>query len=125
MAGVLVSCQYFLRLLLKIAVAEASATSEATASTELSATTEAAATTESTAATTTADNVMKRQSDLIWCRWHNALIHISVSAALITEKIIFHQLLPDDFKSVSFSSNVQREGYTLVGFFNRLFFARN
>ena len=102
-------------------VAEASATTEATASTESSAaTTEATATTESTApaASTDDDSDAEAVGSYMGADGIMREIHISVSTdgGTYNGKDYIPPTISDDFKSVSFSSNVQREGYTLVGF---------
>ena len=102
-------------------VAEASATTEAIASTESSAaTTEATATTESTApaASTDDDSDAEAVGSYMGADGIMREIHISVSTdgGTYNGKDYIPPTISGDFKSVSFSSNVQREGYTLVGF---------
>lgn len=101
-------------------VAEASATTEATASTESSAaTTEATATTETTAAASTDDDSdAEAVGSYMGADGIMREIHISVSTdgGTYNGKDYIPPTISGDFKSVSFSSNVQREGYTLVGF---------
>ena len=126
-AGIMASVLVFSPVLSAIAlaegteVAEASATTEATASTESSAaTTEATATTESTApaASTDDDSDAEAVGSYMGADGIMREIHISVSTdgGTYNGKDHIPPTISDDFKSVSFSSNVQREGYTLVGF---------
>lgn len=127
-AGIMASVLVFSPVLSAIAlaegteVAEASATTEATASTESSAaTTEATATTETTAAASTDDDsdaeAVKSYIDNNYYGLTREL-HISVSTGggTYNGKSYIPPTISDDCKSVSFSSNVQREGYTLIGF---------
>ena len=127
-AGIMASVLVFSPVLSAIAlaegteVAEASATTEATASTESSAaTTETTATTEMTAAASTDDDsdaeAVKSYIDNNYYGLTREL-HISVSTdgGTYNGKDYIPPTISDDCKSVSFSSNVQREGYTLVGF---------
>ena len=127
-AGIMASVLVFSPALSAIAlaegteVAEASATTEATASTESSAaTTETTTTTETTAAASTDDDsdaeAVKSYIDNNYYGLTREL-HISVSTdgGTYNGKSYIPPTISDDCKSVSFSSNVQREGYTLVGF---------
>lgn len=126
-AGIMASVLVFSPVLSAIAlaedteVAEASATTEATASTESSAaTTEATATTETTAAVVATDDDSDAEAVGSYMGADGIMreIHISVSTdgGTYNGKDYIPPTISDDFKSVSFSSNVQREGYTLVGF---------
>lgn len=125
-AGIMASVLVFSPVLSSLAlaegaeVAEASATTEATASTESSAaTTEATATTETTtAASTDDDSDAEAVGSYMGADGIMREIHISVSTdgGTYNGKDYIPPTISDDFKSVSFSSNVQREGYTLVGF---------
>ena len=125
-AGIMASVLVFSPVLSSLAlaegteVAEASATTEATASTESSAaTTEATATTETTAAASTDDEGdVQAVGSYMGADGIMREIHISVSTdgGTYNGKDYIPPTISDDFKSVSFSSNVQREGYTLVGF---------
>ena len=126
-AGIMASVLVFSPVLSSLAlaegteVAEASATTEATASTESSAaTTEATATTESTApaASTDDDSDAEAVGSYMGADGIMREIHISVSTdgGTYNGKDYIPPTISGDFKSVSFSSNVQREGYTLVGF---------
>ena len=125
-AGIMASVLVFSPVLSAIAlaegteVAEASATTEATASTESSAaTTEATATTETTAAASTDDDSdAEAVGSYMGADGIMREIHISVSTdgGTYNGKDYIPSTISGDFKSVSFSSNVQREGYTLVGF---------
>ena len=126
-AGIMASVLVFSPVLSAIAlaegteVAEASATTEATASTESSAaTTDATATTESTApaASTDDDSDAEAVGSYMGADGIMREIHISVSTdgGTYNGKDYIPPTISGDFKSVSFSSNVQREGYTLVGF---------
>ena len=122
MAGVLVFSPVLSAIALAegTEVAEASATTEATASTESSAaTTEATATTETTAAASTDDDSdAEAVGSYMGADGIMREIHISVSTdgGTYNGKDYIPPTISGDFKSVSFSSNVQREGYTLVGF---------
>ena len=126
-AGIMASMLVFSPVLSAIAlaegteVAEASATTEATTSNESSAaTTEATATTESTApaASTDDDSDAEAVGSYMGADGIMREIHISVSTdgGTYNGKDYIPPTISGDFKSVSFSSNVQREGYTLVGF---------
>ena len=125
-AGIMASVLVFSPVLSAIAlaegteVAEASATTEATASTESSAaTTEATATTETTAAASTDDDSdAEAVGSYMGADGIMREIHISVSTdgGTYNGNDYIPPTISGDFKSVSFSSNVQREGYTLVGF---------
>ena len=128
-AGIMASVLVFSPVLSAIAlaedteVAEVSATTEATASNESSAaTTEATATTESTApaASTDDDSDEEAVKSYIDNNYYGLTreLHISVSTGggAYNGKSYIPPTISDDCKSVSFSSNVQREGYTLVGF---------
>lgn len=122
MAGVLVFSPVLSALALAegTEVAEVSSTTEATASTESSATTtEATATTETTtAASTDDDSEAEAVGSYMGADGIMREIHISVSTdgGTYNGKDYIPPTISGDFKSVSFSSNVQREGYTLVGF---------
>ena len=101
-------------------VAEASVTTETAATTESSAaTTEATATTETTTvALTDDDSDAEAVGSYMGADGIMREIHISVSTdgGTYNGKDYIPSTISGDFKSVSFSSNVQREGYTLVGF---------
>ena len=107
-------------------VAEANATTEATVTTEATATTEGTATTEATTTTETTAAVVATDDDsdaeavgsYMGADGIMREIHISVSTdgGTYNGKDYIPPTISGDFKSVSFSSNVQREGYTLVGF---------
>lgn len=123
MAGVLVFSPVLSALALAegTEVAEVSSTTEATASTESSATTtEATATTETTAAVVATDDDSDAEAVGSYMGADGIMreIHVSVSTdgGTYNGKDYIPPTISDDFKSVSFSSNVQREGYTLVGF---------
>ena len=125
-AGIMASVLVFSPVLSAIAlaegteVAEVSATTEATTSNESSAaTTEATATTETTAAASTDDDSdAEAVGSYMGADGIMREIHISVSTdgGTYNGKDYIPPTISGDFKSVSFSSNVQREGYTLVGF---------
>ena len=126
-AGIMASVLVFSPVLSSLAlaegteVAEVSATTEATTSNESSAaTTEATATTESTApaASTDDDSDAEAVGSYMGADGIMREIHISVSTdgGTYNGKDYIPPTISGDFKSVSFSSNVQREGYTLVGF---------
>lgn len=118
-AGIMASVLVFSPVLSAIALAEGTEVAEASATTETAATTEAAATTETTTATSTADDSDEEAvGSYMGADGIMREIHISVSTdgGTYNGKDYIPPTISDDFKSVSFSSNVQREGYTLVGF---------
>ena len=125
-AGIMASVLVFSPVLSAIAlaegteVAEASATTEVTTTTEVTSTTESAVTTESTApaASTDDDSDAEAVGSYMGADGIMREIHISVSTdgGTYNGKDYIPPTISGDFKSVSFSSNVQREGYTLVGF---------
>ena len=125
-AGIMASVLVFSPVLSAIAlaegteVAEASATTEAATTTEVTSTTESAVTTESTApaASTDDDSDAEAVGSYMGADGIMREIHISVSTdgGTYNGKDYIPPTISGDFKSVSFSSNVQREGYTLVGF---------
>ena len=110
MAGVLV----FSPVLSALAFAEGTEVAEA------SATTEGTATTETTAAVVATDDDSDAEAVGSYMGSDGIMreIHVSVSTdgGTYNGKDYIPPTISDDFKSVSFSSNVQREGYTLVGF---------
>ena len=118
-AGIMASVLVFSPVLSKLALAEGAEVAEASSTTETAATTEATATTETTAAAST-DDESDRQAVASYMAPDGIMreIHISVSTdgGTYNGKDYIPPTISDDFKSVSFSSNVQREGYTLVGF---------
>ena len=101
---------------------EAATTTEATATTESTTTTESAATTESNApvVSTGDDSDEEAVKSYIDNNYYGLTreLHISVSTdgGTYNGKSYIPPTISDDAKSVSFSSHVQREGYTLVGF---------
>ena len=124
-AGIMASVLVFSPVLSAIAlaegteVAEASATTEAATTTEVTSTTESAVTTETTAAASTDDDSdAEAVGSYMGADGIMREIHISVSTdgGTYNGNDYIPPTISDDFKSVSFSSNVQREGYTLVGF---------
>ena len=116
MAGVLV----FSPVLSALALAEGTEAAEASATTEATTTTEATATTETTAAVVATDDDSDAEAVGSYMGSDGIMreIHVSVSTdgGTYNGKDYIPPTIADDFKSVSFSSNVQREGYTLVGF---------
>ena len=110
MAGVLV----FSPVLSALAFAEGTEVAEA------SATTEGTATTETTAAVVATDDDSDAEAVGSYMGADGIMreIHISVSTdgGTYNGNDYIPPTISGDFKSVSFSSNVQREGYTLVGF---------
>ena len=116
MAGVLV----FSPVLSALALAEGTEVAEASATTEATTTTEATATTETTAAVVATDDDSDAEAVGSYMGADGIMreIHISVSTdgGTYNGKDYIPPTISGDFKSVSFSSNVQREGYTLVGF---------
>ena len=103
MAGVLVFSPLF----------SAFALAEGTEVTETTTTTEATA-----VATATDDDDVEAVASYMGADGIMREIHISVSTdgGTYNGKDYIPPTISDDFKSVSFSSNIQREGYTLVGF---------
>ena len=122
MAGVLVFSPVLSALALAegTEAAEASATTEATTTTEATATTETTATIETTAAVVATDDDSDAEAVGSYMGADGIMreIHISVSTdgGTYNGNDYIPPTISGDFKSVSFSSNVQREGYTLVGF---------
>ena len=125
-AGIMASVLVFSPVLSALALAEGteaaevSATTEATTTTEATATTETTTTTETTAAVVATDDDSDAEAVGSYMGADGIMreIHISVSTdgGTYNGKDYIPPTISDDFKSVSFSSNVQREGYTLVGF---------
>lgn len=116
MAGVLV----FSPVLSALALAEGTEVAEARTTTEGTATTEVTTTTEATAVATTTDDDSDAEAVGSYMGADGIMreIHVSVSTdgGTYNGKDYIPPTISGDFKSVSFSSNVQREGYTLVGF---------
>ena len=125
-AGIMASVLVFSPVLSSLAlaegteVAEVSSTTETAATTEAAATTETTTTTEATAVATATDDDSDAEvvgsymgSDGIMREIH---VSVSTDGGTYNGKDYIPPTISDDFKSVSFSSNVQREGYTLVGF---------
>ena len=116
MAGVLV----FSPVLSALALAEGTEVAELSATTEATTTTEVTATTETTAAVVATDDDSDAEAVGSYMGADGIMreIHVSVSTdgGTYNGKDYIPPTISDDFKSVSFSSNVQREGYTLVGF---------
>ena len=116
MAGVLV----FSPVLSALAFAEGTEVAEASATTEGTATTEVTTTTEATAVATGTDDDSDAEAVGSYMGADGIMreIHISVSTdgGTYNGKDYIPPTISGDFKRVSFSSNVQREGYTLVGF---------
>ena len=116
MAGVLV----FSPVLSALAFAEGTEVAEVSSTTEATTTTEATATTETTAAVVATDDDSDAEAVGSYMGSDGIMreIHVSVSTdgGTYNGKDYIPPTISDDFKSVSFSSNVQREGYTLVGF---------
>ena len=116
MAGVLV----FSPVLSALALAEGTEAAEVSATTEGTATTEVTTTTEATAVATATDDDSDAEAVGSYMGADGIMreIHVSVSTdgGTYNGKDYIPPTISGDFKSVSFSSNVQREGYTLVGF---------
>ena len=125
-AGIMASVLVFSPVLSSLTLAEGTEVAEASVTTETAATTESsAATTEATATTETTtvaltddDSDAEAVGSYMGADGIMREIHISVSTdgGTYNGKDYIPPTISDDFKSVSFSSNVQREGYTLVGF---------
>lgn len=112
-------------------VTEATATAEATVSTELSATTEAAAAAETTATTETttsaeaaASTTSTDDNGATIVRFYdpevgwNTRINLVVGAygTQYNGNAYIPATISDDHKSFTFDGNIQRDGYTLVGY---------
>ena len=119
-AGIMASVLVFSPVLSSLALAEGTEVAEVSSTTETAATTETTTTTEATAVATATDDESDRQAVGSYMGADGIMreIHISVSTdgGTYNGKDYIPPTISDDFKSVSFSSNVQREGYTLVGF---------
>lgn len=113
-AGIMASVLVFSPVLSALALAEGTEVAEA------SATTEGTATTETIAAVVATDDDSDAEAVGSYMGADGIMreIHISVSTdgGTYNGKDYIPPTISDDFKSVSFSSNVSREGYTLVGF---------
>ena len=103
--------------------AETTAATESTAVTETTATTEAATSTEAAASTTSTDDngatiVRFYDSEVGW----NTRINLVVGAygTQYNGKAWIPATISDDHKSFTFDGNIQREGYTLVGYSSEL-----
>ena len=112
-AGIMASVLVFSPLFSAFALAEGTEVAEATTTTETTTTTEATA-----VATATDDDDVEAVASYMGADGIMREIHISVSTdgGTYNGKDYIPPTISGDFKSVSFSSNVQREGYTLVGF---------
>lgn len=119
-AGIMASVLVFSPVLSAIALAEGTEVTEVSATTEGTATTEVTTTTEATAVATATDDDSDAEAVGSYMGADGIMreIHVSVSTdgGTYNGKDYIPPTISDDFKSVSFSSNVQREGYTLVGF---------
>ena len=119
-AGIMASVLVFSPVLSSLALAKGTEVAEASATTETAATTEAATTTESTAPAASTDDDSDAEAVVSYMGADGIMreIHISVSTdgGTYNGNDYIPPTISGDFKSVSFSSNVQREGYTLVGF---------
>ena len=119
-AGIMASVLVFSPVLSALALAEGTEVAEVSSTTETAATTEAATTTETTAAVVATDDDSDAEAVGSYMGSDGIMreIHVSVSTdgGTYNGKDYIPPTISDDFKSVSFSSNVQREGYTLVGF---------
>lgn len=119
-AGIMASVLVFSPVLSSLALAEGTEVAEVSSTTETAATTETTTTTEATAVATATDDESDRQAVGSYMGADGIMreIHISVSTdgGTYNGNDYIPPTISDDFKSVSFSGNVQREGYTLVGF---------
>ena len=102
---------------------ETTATAETTAATESTATTEATTSTEAAASTTSTDDngatiVRFYDPEVGW----NTRINLVVGAygTQYNGKAWIPATISDDHKSFTFDGNIQREGYTLVGYSSEL-----
>ena len=113
-AGIMASVLVFSPVLSAIALAEDTEVAE------VSATTEGTATTETTAAVVATDDDSDAEAVGSYMGADGIMreIHVSVSTdgGTYNGNDYIPPTISGDFKSVSFSSNVSREGYTLVGF---------
>ena len=105
------------------ATAETTAATESTAVTETTATTEATTSTEAAASTTSTDDngaiiVRFYDPEVGW----NTRINLVVGAygTQYNGKAWIPATISDDHKSFTFDGNIQREGYTLVGYSSEL-----
>ena len=105
------------------ATAEATAATESTAVTETTATTEATTSTEAAASTTSTDDngatiVRFYDPEVGW----NTRINLVVGAygTQYNGNAYIPATISDDHKSFTFDGNIQREGYTLVGYSSEL-----
>lgn len=104
------------------ATTEAATTNEAATTSEATSATESAATTEPSAPAVSTDDDSDEEAvkSYIDNNYYGLTreLHISVSTdgGTYNGKSYIPPTISDDAKSVSFSSHVQREGYTLVGF---------
>ena len=105
------------------ATAETTATTESTAVTETTAATEATTSTEAAASTTSTDDngatiVRFYDSEVGW----NTRINLVVGAygTQYNGNAYIPATISDDHKSFTFDGNIQREGYTLVGYSSEL-----
>ena len=119
-AGIMAVVLVFSPVLSALALAEGTEVTEASATTEGTATTETTTTTEATAVATATDDDSDAEAVGSYMGADGIMreIHISVSTdgGTYNGNDYIPPTISGDFKSVSFSSNVQREGYTLVGF---------
>ena len=119
-AGIMASVLVFSPVLSSLALAEGTEVAEVSSTTEGTATTEVTTTTEATAVATATDDDSDAEAVGSYMGSDGIMreIHVSVSTdgGTYNGKDYIPPTISDDFKSVSFSSNVQREGYTLVGF---------
>lgn len=119
-AGIMASVLVFSPVLSSLALAEGTEVAEVSSTTEGTATTEVTTTTEATAVATATDDDSDAEAVGSYMGVDGIMreIHVSVSTdgGTYNGKDYIPPTISDDFKSVSFSSNVQREGYTLVGF---------
>lgn len=95
---------------------EAATTSEATSATESAATTESSAPVVSTDDDSDEDAVKSYIDNNYYGLTRELHISVSTDGGTYNGKSYIPPTISDDAKSVSFSSHVQREGYTLVGF---------
>ena len=119
-AGIMAVVLVFSPVLSALALAEGTEVAEVSSTTETAATTEAATTAETTAVATATDDDSDAEAVGSYMGADGIMreIHISVSTdgGTYNGNDYIPPTISGDFKSVSFSSNVQREGYTLVGF---------
>ena len=119
LSGVLVGALVFSPIFSSLALAEGTEVTEATATTATTATTETTTSTEAAASTTSTDDngatiVRYYDPEVGW----NIRINLVVGAygTQYNGNAYIPATISDDHKSFTFDGNIQRDGYTLVGY---------